>query len=346
MAKVRDRRTARVRSVAALAGGLVAGAVLDAVLGDPRRFHPVAGFGHFAQGVEGRSYADSRLAGVRHVAASVGVPVAAAAAVEVATRRYPVLRAVAVATTTWAVLGGKSLRREAEAMTSALDEGDLSRARQRIPRLCGRDPSSLDEKELIRATVESVAENTSDAVVAPLWWGAVAGLPGLVGYRAINTLDAMIGHHTPRYERFGWAAARLDDVVNVVPARLTAALTVVVAPFVGGSGPRALQVWRRDGHRHPSPNAGQCEAAAAGALGVRLGGRNVYAGRVEFRPELGDGPGPGLSDLRRASRLSGLVAATAVVATTTIPMIRLVGRVLTARRADRRELAAQSREGQ
>lgn len=344
MTKVRDRRTIRTRSLVALAGGLVAGTVLDAGFGDPRRFHPVAGFGRFAHNLEQRGYADSRLAGARHVAVAVGVPVAAALAVEAVTRRHPLLRAMTVAATTWAVLGGTSLRREAAAMTSALDGGDLSRARQRMSHLCGRDPSVLGEKEMIRATVESVAENTSDAVVAPLWWGAVAGLPGLVGYRAINTLDAMVGHHTPRYERFGWAAARLDDAMNFIPARLTAALTVLVAPFVGGSGRRALRIWLRDGHRHPSPNAGQCEAAAAGALGIRLGGRNVYSGRVEFRPELGDGPGPGLQDLRRASHLSGWVAATAAVAATTITMARLVRQVLTARRADRRESRARGWE--
>src|SRR5690606_15709367 len=139
----------------------------------------------------------------------------------------------------------------------------------------------------------------SDAVVAPLFWGAVAWVPGLLAYRAINTLDAMVGHRSPRYERFGWAAARLDDVANYVPARLTGFLTVLAASDRG----KALDVLRRDGHRHPSPNAGRCEAAFAGALGVTLGGTNVYGGRVEHRLAMGDGPQPETRDIRRAVRL-------------------------------------------
>jgi adenosylcobinamide-phosphate synthase len=149
--------------------------------------------------------------------------------------------------------------------------------------------------------------------VAPLFCGAVAGLPGLLGYRAVNTLDAMVGHRSPRYERFGWAAARLDDVANLLPARLCALLTALVAPAVGGSPRAALAAWRRDARAHPSPNAGPVEAAAAGALGVTLGGRTVYAHRVEERPRLGSGPAPGPADLRRAVRLSRLVAAAAVL---------------------------------
>ncbi|HEY0360226.1 MAG TPA: CobD/CbiB family cobalamin biosynthesis protein, partial [Mycobacteriales bacterium] len=168
---------------------------------------------------------------------------------------------------------------------------------------------------LARATVESVAENTSDAVVAPLVWGALGGVPGLLGYRAVNTLDAMVGHRSPRYRRFGWASARLDDAVNLVPARFTAALTVAAAPIVGGSRRESWRVWRRDGRAHPSPNSGHCEASAAGALGVRLGGRNVYAGRTEDRPGLGDGPTPSIVDVGRAARLSRAVAAGALVLT-------------------------------
>src|SRR5439155_1094215 len=152
-----------------------------------------------------------------------------------------------------------------------------------------------------RATVESVAENSSDAEVAPLVWGALAGVPGLVGYRAVNTLDAMVGHRSARYRRFGTAAARLDDVANLAPARLTAALTVVAARVVGGSWRGALRTWLRDGGRHPSPNAGRCEAAMAGALGIRLGGRNVYGQRVEQRPTLGDGRTAKPDDIRAAA---------------------------------------------
>jgi cobalamin biosynthesis protein CobD/CbiB len=158
-----------------------------------------------------------------------------------------------------------------------------------------------------------VAENTCDAVVAPLLWGAVAGVGGLLGYRAVNTLDAMVGHHNMRYERFGWAAARLDDVANLVPARLTAILAATLAPAVGGSGRAALRTVRRDGAAHPSPNAGRCEAAFAGALGVSLGGTNVYQGHAEQRGTLGDGPPPEPADLDRAIRLSRLITFAAAV---------------------------------
>ena len=304
---VADHRT---RALAADAVGVLVGFALDRVLGDPRRWHPVAGFGRAAGAWEKRVYADDRRAGAAFAAFAVGVPVAAAGIAAYATRRRPVARTVLVAAATWSVLGGESLRREAGVMADALDRDDLAGARRRLPHLCGRDPEALDAGGLARATVESVAENTSDAVVGPLVWAA-AGLPGLVGYRAVNTLDAMVGHRSDRYARFGTASARADDVANLVPARLTAALTVAAAPLVGGSARDAARVWRRDGHRHPSPNSGQCEAAAAGALGLRLGGRNAYHGRVEERPQLGDGRPPGADDIRRAARLSGLIGAAA-----------------------------------
>jgi adenosylcobinamide-phosphate synthase len=294
------------------AAGMLAGFAVDALVGDPRRFHPVAGFGRAATALERRLYRPDRAAGAAFAAVAVGVPVAVAVAASAATRRRPVARAVLVAAGTWAVLGARSLRREAGHMAGALERADLPAARGRLGHLCGRDPSALDEPELARATVESVAENTSDALVAPLFWGAVAGLPGLVGYRAANTLDAMVGHRSARYARFGTAAARLDDVLNLVPSRLTAALTVAAAPVVDGERAETLRVWRRDGADHPSPNAGHCESAMAGALGVRLGGRNVYFGRMETRPFLGDGPRPAALDIRRAVRLSGTVGLAAV----------------------------------
>jgi adenosylcobinamide-phosphate synthase len=300
------------RVALANATGLLAGFGLDLLLGDPRRGHPVAGYGRVAAALERRFYAPRRRAGIRFATVAVGGPVVLAMAAQAVTRRRPLVRAGLVAATTWAVLGARSLRAEAVAMAAALEAGDLSAARGLLPHLCGREPSTLDARELARATVESVAENTSDAVVAPLFWGGLAGLPGLVGYRAVNTLDAMVGHRSPRYASFGTAAARLDDVANLLPARLTAALTVVAAPLVAGDRGRAAQTWLRDGGRHPSPNAGQCESAMAGALGVRLGGRNVYSGRVEVRPLLGDGPRPDTSDIRRAAALSAAVGLAAL----------------------------------
>jgi adenosylcobinamide-phosphate synthase len=315
---VRDK----ARAAVADAAGLVAGFALDAALGDPRRWHPVAGFGTVAGALEQRLYAPDRRAGTAFAALAVGVPVVAGAAGSALTRRRPVARAVLVAAATWTVLGGRTLRRESRSMAGHLESADLPAARDRLSHLCGRDPSTLDEAELSRATVESVAENTSDAVVAPLFWGSVAGLPGLLGYRAANTLDAMVGHRSARYARFGTPAARLDDALNLLPSRLTGLLTIGVAPVAGGERAEALRVWRRDRDDHPSPNAGQCESAMAGALGVRLGGRNVYFGRTETRPFLGDGPRPSAGHLRRAARISGAVGLAAV----TLAAVTALGR--------------------
>ncbi len=309
-------------SVLADGAGLVAGFALDAAFGDPRRWHPVAGFGTVAAALERRTYAADRRAGALFTAVAVGAPVMLGALGQRATRRHPVLRAALVAAGTWTVLGARTLRQEADTMARHLKRADLPAARERLSHLCGRDPAALDEPELARATVESVAENTSDAVVAPLFWGAVAGLPGLLGYRAANTLDAMVGHRSSRYARFGTPAARLDDLLNLAPSRLTAMLTIAAAPAVHGSRAEAARVWRRDRNDHPSPNAGQCESAMAGALGVRLGGRNVYRGRTEVRPLLGDGPRPSAGHLRRASRLSGRVAVLAVGVAATGAVLR------------------------
>ncbi|GAA3736438.1 adenosylcobinamide-phosphate synthase [Spinactinospora alkalitolerans] len=294
-----------------LALGLLAGAALDRVLPDPERGHPVALFGRAAGSLERSLHAPSRARGAAFTVLAV-LPVAALGAAGQRDAR-PWRRAALTGAATWAVVGGAMLGREADRMADALEAGDLAAARRRLPHLCGRDPSTLDADGLARATVESVAENTSDAVVAPLMWGALLGLPGLLGYRAVNTLDAMVGHRSERYERFGWAAARLDDVANWAPARLTAVLAAAAAPVVSGSPLAAWRIRGRYGRRHPSPNAGQCEAAFAGALGLRLGGANVYGGRVEHRPELGEGRGPRVRDIRRAVRLARTVNAAAAV---------------------------------
>ena len=289
------------------AAGIAGGLGLDALLGDPRRAHPVALFGSLASRTEQLLHRDSRAAGAVYATSLVGGAALLGAGLNRASQRPGASLAVS-ALATWAVVGGTTLRREAFALHALLDDGDLHGARERLPHLCGRDPSALEIPDLARATVESVAENTSDAVVAPLFWGAVAGVPGLLGYRAVNTLDAMVGHRSDRYARFGWAAARLDDAANLAPARLTAALTVALAPLVDGRPRAAWGAWRRDGHKHPSPNAGPVEAAFAGALGRTLGGTLVYGGRVEDRPLLGDGPSPAVADIPRAARLSGAVA--------------------------------------
>jgi len=307
----------------ATALGLALGLGADALLADPRRGHPVAAFGRLSAATERAVHADSRAVGAAYAVALTLAPGLVGA--QLARRTTGAGAVLLTGAATWAVVGGTTLRREAAAMHALLRDGDLPGARQRVTHLCGRDPGQLDLAGLARATVESVAENTSDAVVAPLLWGAVLGLPGLLGYRAVNTLDAMVGHRAPRYARFGWAAARADDVANLVPARLTAGLAVVLAPVVGGRPSAALRAWRRDGRKHPSPNAGPVEAAFAGALGRTLGGRLAYAGRVEERPLLGDGPAPDPADVRRAARLSLAVSVAAGA-------LAVTGRALLARR--------------
>jgi len=294
-----------------LASGLLLGTALDAIVADPRAAHPVAAFGSLAARAEDRLWAGTRTRGVLFTAACVGPVAAGGWALQRLARGGPLRCIGLTAVATWTVLGAASLAKEASGIASALDSSDLDAARERLPALCGRDPDQLDAPGIARATVESVAENTSDAVVAPLFWGAVGGVPALLAYRAVNTLDAMVGHRIPRYERFGWAAARLDDVANWVPAHLTALLTVALAPGANGSPRRALRTLRRDGAAHPSLNAGRCEAAFAGALGIRLGGTNVYHGVAEQRGLLGDGPAPTVLDIGRAVRLSRLVTVAA-----------------------------------
>ncbi|KPI04610.1 Cobalamin biosynthesis protein cbiB [Actinobacteria bacterium OK074] len=281
--------------------GAAAGLVGDLLLGDPRRGHPVAAFGRAAGAVEQVLWRDHRGWGALHTAVCVGGAVTLGA---VAARRVRTSTAASVALTaaaTWAVVGGTSLAREARTIGRALADGDVEGARERLPHLCGRDPQALDADGIARAVVESVAENTSDAVVGALVWGAVGGVPGLVGFRAVNTLDAMVGHKSPHYRRYGWASARLDDLAGWPGARLTAVLTAAA----GGAPRAAVRAWRADAAKHPSPNAGPVEASFAGALGVRLGGTLAYGGRVEHRPVLnGGGRAVAVTDVERAVRLS------------------------------------------
>ncbi|MFE5122029.1 cobalamin biosynthesis protein [Streptomyces sp. NPDC056669] len=313
---------------ASFACGAALGFLGDLATGDPRRGHPVAAFGRAAAAAERRLWRDHRGYGALHTALCAGGAAAGAALLTRAVRALGGRGGAEIALTaaaTWAVLGGTTLGREARAVGGALAAGDLEVARERLPHLCGRDPQALDGPQIARAVVESVAENTSDAVVGALVWGALGGVPGLIGFRAVNTLDAMVGHKSPRYRRFGWAAARLDDVAGWPGARLTAALATLSGPDPRG----ARRAWRRDGRRHPSPNAGPVEASFAGALGVRLGGTLTYGGRVEHRPVLNSGGRPvEPADIERAIRLSRRVGVLALgVSVAARPVLRaLTGR--------------------
>ena len=300
-------------SAAALLGAYGA----DLLFGDPRRLHPVAGFGRVAGQFERMAYAPSRLRG----ALVTGTLVAGAAgAAQMLARRSS--REVALALVGWASLGGRSLRTEARAVHGLLGDGQLDRARARLRSLCWRDASELDEAELSRAVVESLAENTSDAVVGVLFWGALAGPAGVAGYRATNTLDAMFGHRNERYLQFGWAAARLDDLMNWPVARITAMLTCLAASLTGGSATRTFVTVRSDGRAHPSPNAGVVEAAFAGALGLRLGGPLSYGREAEARSFLGSGRPAVPDDMRRAARLSSAVCTLAALLSAALAAVR------------------------
>ncbi len=288
--------TARRRTPRPLGAAL--GVLIDARWGEPPVDpHPVAVFGSAMAAMESHTYDGTRAAGIVHAAIGVGLGAGAGLAADAAVG--PELATVGA---TALAVAGRGLADAAERVADLVEVGDLDRARLAIRALVGRDASQLDAADLARAAVESVAENTVDAVVAPACWGACLGAPGVLGYRAANTLDAMVGHRSPRYQDFGWASARLDDVANWVPARLTAGLVAVVRPESAGEVIRAV---RQDAPDHPSPNSGVAEAAFAAALGVRLGGPSQYGDRLEVRPDLGRGPAPTADDIRRAVLLSG-----------------------------------------
>jgi adenosylcobinamide-phosphate synthase len=266
----------------------------DRFLGEPALSpHPVAVLGGALRGIERVLYADQRAAGVAHAAAGVAIGAGAGALLG------------STVLSCYLAVDGRGLVEAAGTVDAALLAGDIQRARMLLPALAGRDPDRLDEAEIARAAVESVAENTVDAITAPALWAAVAGASGAVAYRSINTMDAMVGRRDTRYERYGWAAARLDDAAAWLPARLTAVLVAACRP---AAARRVLTVVRRDAAAHPSPNAGVAEAAFAAALGLRLGGVNDYQGRPHVIAPLGDGRGAARDDIARAVRLSRDVA--------------------------------------
>lgn len=202
----------------------------------------------------------------------------------------------------WPFLAARSLDEHVRAVAEPLAAGDVSGAREAVSKIVGRDPAILDSPAMARASLESLAENASDGVVAPLFWGTLFGLPGIAAYKAVNTLDSMIGHRTVRHEAFGWASARIDDLANLVPARLTA----VLLAGVSGAPRRVLRIVFRDARRHRSPNAGWPEAAMAGALRVKLSGPRIYAGHAGLSSDPfvnPDGSEPGPEDIEAGIRV-------------------------------------------
>ena len=271
--------------------------ILDLVLGDPQGWpHPVRWMGWMISWGErwigrlSRSPTQQLLGGAVLTNSLVAISfLASRYAIESFGRCRKNVGLTAEVLLAWTCLATRSLQREAGGVVDALDAEDLSTARVRLSRIVGRDTICLDEAAICRAVIETVAESTCDGVIAPLTFLAVGGVPAAMAYKAINTLDSMIGHREQPYTYMGWCAARTDDVVNFLPARLAALCIVVAAALVRQDAASAWRIWQRDGSKHLSPNAGRCEAAMAGALGVRLGGTNTYDGQPCHRKYLGDG---------------------------------------------------------
>jgi adenosylcobinamide-phosphate synthase len=280
-------------------GAMLFGMGLDALLGEPRRMHPLVGFGRMAQAIERGLHRDTRTRGVIAWCAAVLPAVAVVAVVgHVLARWSPWAAAAFSAAVLCLAIGHRSLGEHARAVEMPLRAGDLDTARAMVGRMVSRDTQALDASQVAAAATESVLENGADAVFGALFWFAVLGAPGVVLYRLANTLDAMWGYRTARHERFGWAAARIDDILNYIPARLTA-LTYAVL----GDMRRALRCWRTQAPQWDSPNAGPVMAAGAGAIRVSLGGPAPYHGVWEDRPTLGEGDAPNADAIAAALRL-------------------------------------------
>ncbi|MET4255562.1 adenosylcobinamide-phosphate synthase [Bradyrhizobium sp. S3.12.5] len=305
------------------AGAMVVAMAVDALLGWPSKLfarigHPVTWLGGLIAAIDAGWNRESDPPALRRAAGIAGALLVIALAVALGWLLQSLLPpswiGIALAgILAWPLVALRSLHDHVAAVASPLLGGDIAAARAAVSRIVGRDPAALDEAGIARAALESLAENASDGIVAPVFWGALFGLPGILGYKAINTLDSMIGHRNERHEAFGWAAARIDDVANFIPARLTGFLFVMLAPRRAA----ALSCMMRDARRHRSPNAGWPEAAMAGALGVRLSGPRIYHGSITDEPWLNGGArdplaadiGEGLTVYRRAMLLlAGLLA--------------------------------------
>ncbi len=270
--------------------------MLDRLLGEPRRWHPLVAFGRYASWLEHRLNRGRALRWRGVVAWSLALaPVLLLVSL---LWERPLLQPILGMLTLYLVLGMQSLREHAERIQQALQADDLNAARARVGEIVSRDTAAMQPLDVARAGVESVLENGNDAVFGARFWFALLGAPGTLLYRLANTLDAMWGYRTPRFFYFGWAAARLDDILNYVPARLTALSYALL-----GQTRTALRCWREQAPTWDSPNAGPVMASGAGSLCVRLGGAAQYHGAMEMRPPLGWGSVPGAADIGRAVNL-------------------------------------------
>jgi adenosylcobinamide-phosphate synthase len=314
-----------------LTAHLLAALALDLLWGDPRWFpHPVRFIGRFALALEAplRRFAPTpRVAGISAVVLVVGTTAAVTwSLLALAELIHPWLNDLLSVLLLWTTFALRDLRRHSRAVWYALVNHDLPEARRRVSWLVGRDTAELDEPGVVRATVESVAENTVDGITAPLLFAALGGPVGAMVYKAINTLDSTFGYKNERYLEFGWASARLDDLANWLPARVTGPLMVVASALLRLNPWRAYQVMVRDYRRHPSPNAGWTEAALAGALGVRLGGPSTYGGVTSQKPYLGDGTEPlAAAHIVLANRLMVVTTASLTVLVVGLRWLATVG---------------------
>ncbi len=311
---------------------VVVALLLDAVIGDPdwlwrRAPHPVVWIGNGIGWLERRLNRESwskhkrKLAGVLTVVLLVSVALLLGALLTDLLYGHwlSFLIETLIAST---LIAQRSLYQHVARVHRAFSEGGLPAARKAVAMIVGRDPERLDEAGVTRAAIESAAENFSDGIVAPVFWLALLGLPGLIAYKAINTADSMIGHRTDRYVDFGWAAARLDDLVNLVPARLSGILVAIAAPIAGGSIAASIKTMFRDARQHRSPNAGWPESAMAGALGIALSGPRVYAEGIANEPYLNaNGRIAEPNDIRRALRVYAAACALEVVAYATLALL-------------------------
>ncbi|WP_083219507.1 adenosylcobinamide-phosphate synthase CbiB [Bradyrhizobium icense] len=292
------------------AGAMVVAMTVDALLGWPNALfarigHPVTWLGRLINILDISFNRAIDPPGVRRIAGAavalfvIGVSAGIGWAVQAALA-FEWSRIVLLGILAWPLVALRSLYDHVAAVAHPLQSGDIAAARAAVAHIVGRDPAALDEAGIARAAIESLAENASDGIVAPVFWGALFGLPGIVGYKAINTLDSMIGHRTMRHESFGWAAARIDDLANFIPARLTGILFVVLATRPSN----ALSCMARDARRHRSINAGWPEASMAGALGVRLSGPRIYHGGTANEPWLNErARDPFAADIRQGLKL-------------------------------------------
>lgn len=277
------------------AGAMVVAMAVDALSGWPswlfaRIGHPVTWLGRLIGAIDAAWNRDSDPPAFRRAAGGAGALLVIAISVAIGWVLQSLLpwgwiEIILVGVLAWPLVALRSLHDHVAAVAKPLQAGDIAAARAAVSRIVGRDPATLDEAGIARAAIESLAENASDGIVAPVFWGALFGLPGILGYKAINTLDSMIGHRSERHEAFGWAAARIDDVANFIPARLTGFLFVLLS----ARRSEALSCMTRDARRHRSPNAGWPEAAMAGALDVRLSGPRIYHGSATDEPWLNEG---------------------------------------------------------